>query len=278
MFNFLDKIQRSNSLKLIDKLSFFHIFLIWFLVITIFGFVYFFATNNFSHLLYSKNNLPVDNIFDTIYFSFVTATTTGFGDIIPSGFFKIVSVFEVIFGLLLLAIVTSKLVSIKQNAILEEVYEISFNERINRLRSGLLLFRQNTERLIIKTEEKLVKTRDIKSFNNNLESLTEILDEIFFIISKKRTNKLLVMLDAVNAELLVNGTIASFEKLVEFFESLKENNLKWGDDIPLDSIDKLLLLNKLIFSNLSSTKIPQDKVTFFEEQNEKTIAELKKFL
>jgi hypothetical protein len=86
------------------------------------------------------------------------------------------------------------------------------------------------------------------------------------------------MLDAVNAELLVNGTIASFEKLVEFFESLKENNLKWGDDIPLDSIDKLLLLNKLIFSNLSSTKIPQDKVTFFEEQNEKTIAELKKFL
>lgn len=185
IFNFLNKVKKSDSFKLVDKLSFFHIFLIWFLVIAFFGLIYFFMANDFSNLIYAKDSSIVKNIFDTTYFSFVTATTTGFGDIIPIGFFKIISVFEVIFGLLLLAVVTSKLVSIKQNAILEEVYEISFNERINRLRSSLLLFRQNTERLISKNEEKLIKTREIKSFNSNLDSLIEILNEIIFIINKK---------------------------------------------------------------------------------------------
>ncbi len=84
------------------------------------------------------NNLP-----DSIYFSFVTATTTGFGDFLPQGWFKLIVIAEVICGLLLLALVTSKLVSIKQDILLKEIYDMSFYERINRLRSGLLLFRQN---------------------------------------------------------------------------------------------------------------------------------------
>ncbi len=107
--------------------------------------------------------------------------------------------------------------------------------------------------------------------------MIESLDEIFFIISKKRSNKLLVMLDSISAELLINGTISSFEKLVEFFEALDENNLKWKTEISVELIDKLFLLNKLIFSNLESTKISGDKISFFEEQNEKIILELKKF-
>jgi len=70
-----------------------------------------------------------------------------------NGFFKLISIFEVVFGLLLLAFVTSKLVSIKQDVILNEIYDISFNERLSMVRSSLLLFRQSLSRMMEKIEE-----------------------------------------------------------------------------------------------------------------------------
>jgi len=112
----------------IDRLKFKHIFLIWVSAIFFFGLIYHFSINSEAFLLYSKEGTHVSGIKDAIYFSFVTATTTGFGDIIPVGYFKTVAVIEVIFGLLLLAVVTSKLISIKQDAILSELYEFSLND------------------------------------------------------------------------------------------------------------------------------------------------------
>src|SRR3989338_6930496 len=122
----------------IDKLKFIHILILWVFIIMSFGMAYYFLANVNSFLYYNLDQSPITRVIDAVYFSFVAATTTGFGDIIPMGVFKIVSIIEVIFGLLLLALVTSKLVSIKQDMILDEIYESSLNEKINRLRSSLL--------------------------------------------------------------------------------------------------------------------------------------------
>lgn len=86
------------------------------------------------------------------------------------------------------------------------------------------------------------------------------------------------MLDSVSAELLLNSILVSFEKLVEFFESLQESNTKWKNEILIEKINELIDLNHSIFSNISSTKISQDKLSFFEEQNKKIIVQLKSFL
>ncbi|MBI2523367.1 two pore domain potassium channel family protein, partial [Candidatus Woesearchaeota archaeon] len=123
--------------------------------------VYHFLDSSENRLLYVLKNNAVDDLTDSIYFSFVTATTTGFGDIIPFGYFKIVAVMEVIFGLLLLSVVTYKLVSLKQDIISSEIYEISLNERISRLRSSLSLFRQNLDALISKVDDGTIKKRSI---------------------------------------------------------------------------------------------------------------------
>ncbi len=111
----------------IDKVSFLHILLIWILVVIGFGFIYYFFQSSTSFLFGIEQQRAVSEIKDAIYFSVVAATTTGFGDIVPFGKFKIVVIFEIICDLLLIAIVTSKLISIKQDTILNELYESSFN-------------------------------------------------------------------------------------------------------------------------------------------------------
>ena len=108
----------------LDKATFPKILAIWFFITLLFGGMYHFLATDSAHLVYSIDHSKVENLTDTIYFSFVAATTTGFGDIVPFGWFKIIAVVQVVIGLLLLAVVTSRLVSIKQDAMLLSLIHI----------------------------------------------------------------------------------------------------------------------------------------------------------
>jgi hypothetical protein len=74
-----------------------------------------------------------------IYFSFVTATSVGFGDIIPLGFLRIVAIVEASGGLVLFGCVISKLVSRRQEMLLEQTHRIAFDEQLGRVRTNLHL-------------------------------------------------------------------------------------------------------------------------------------------
>ncbi|MBI2139878.1 two pore domain potassium channel family protein [Candidatus Woesearchaeota archaeon] len=229
-----------------SRLTFFNIFLVWTTIIAIFGVVYFYAANEHAHLIYSANKAPVDNLMDNVYFSFITATSTGFGDIIPVGFFKAVAIAEVIFGLLLLAFVTSKLISIKQDIILSEIYEISFNEKINRLRSSLMVFRQNINRLIARTEEGNIHKREAQDIYLYLSTLEDTLTEIDSITESREGSMFKKVIDPINLEILLNSITQSWERLEEFIALADQKSLEWRREVTL------LLLHKCaeITSNL----------------------------
>src|SRR3989338_10426959 len=181
-------LEKSKFNTWIDKLTFLHILLMWVSSVFIFGLAYFFFSSTHSFLLYSHEQIPVNKLTDMIYFSFVTATSTGFGDIIPRGWFKIMAVSEVVFGLVLLAFVTSKLVSLKQDVILEEIYDISFKERINRLRSALLLFRQHLSGVIEKVENSTISKREVADTYIFISPLEDTLHEIINLIGKEENH------------------------------------------------------------------------------------------
>ena len=64
---------------------------------------------------------------------------------------------EAVSGLILFGILISKLVSSKQEIILEEVYDMSYEEKMNRLRSGLYLFRSDANKVIDKVLMKQIR-------------------------------------------------------------------------------------------------------------------------
>jgi hypothetical protein len=272
----LKNISSKKHISWIDKLSFIHILVFWIILIVFFGLFYYLAIVPSSSLNYSSSETPVNNLYDAIYFSFVSATTTGFGDIVPVGLFRVVAIVEVIFGLLLLALVTSRLVSIRQDAILNEVYEISFNEKVNRLRSSLLLFRQNLDRLISKSEEKTFGSREARSLNGYVFSLEDTLSEIFAVINKKKGNKFIKKLDPVNTELIFNSMISSFNKLDELFIVLIENKISFKKQVSFSPIKKCFLLVDSSFSQIGKSSLSNETIDDLNKRINSVLESLRK--
>lgn len=79
----------------------------------------------------------VSGLVTAIYFSFVTALSIGYGDVIPLGALRILAVAEGAAGLLIFACVISKLVSRRQEEMVQEIHRIALEERLDRVRTNL---------------------------------------------------------------------------------------------------------------------------------------------
>ena len=72
-----------------------------------------------------------------IYFSFVDATSLGLGDIVPVGPARLLAIFEGVSALLIFGCVISKLVSHRQEVLIEEIHRNAFESRLGRVRTNL---------------------------------------------------------------------------------------------------------------------------------------------
>jgi potassium channel LctB len=220
-----DSMNHKRVFVFVDRISFASILIVWLGVVFGFGMLYFVLQGSESYLLNTVDSAPISSVFEAIYFSFVAATTTGFGDIVPFGLHRLLSIIEVVFGLLLLAVVTSKLVSMKQNVILEELYDASVHEQLTRIRSTLLLFRQNINRLITRTEDKKIRKSELSDVTVHIATLEHVLDDLVLLSKKSTNNDFAKSIDSINAELLANSVLSSLEKLNELFELLFAENI-----------------------------------------------------
>jgi len=274
--NFHFRILRKKFTHFTDKLSFINFFMLWTTVILSFGFFYHFFQGATSYLYYPSIKTPVESLYDAVYFSFVAATTTGFGDIVPIGLFKLMATFEVIFGLLLIALVTSKLVSIKQDAVLSELYELSFDERINKLRSSLLLFRQNIDRVINKIEDGNIKKREIDNLYVYLSSLEDSLRETYALITRTGDAHFIKSIDTTNTELIFNSIIHSFEKVNELLKISNEHSREWKNDATLNLLETCITSNEKLFSVLnSSIKLREETINDLNTRKNSVIEKIK---
>jgi hypothetical protein len=92
----------------------------------------------------------LDGLLPALYFSAVTATSIGYGDIVPTGVSRVIAVCEGIAGLILFGCVVSKFVSRRQDQLIGQIHRIAFEDRLGRVRTNLLLVRtelQATARL-----------------------------------------------------------------------------------------------------------------------------------
>lgn len=78
-------------------------------------------------------------LITALYFSFVTATSVGFGDVVPIGAARAIAIGEAVAGLLIFGAVVSKLVSRRQEAVVHEIHRIAFEDRLERVQTDLHL-------------------------------------------------------------------------------------------------------------------------------------------
>ena len=98
----------------------------------------------------------VGGLASALYFSAITATSVGYGDIAPVGAARPLAIAESVAGLILFGCVVSKFVSRRQEQLIGEIHHIAFEDRLGRVRTNLHLVR--TE---IQATTRLCEGRDI---------------------------------------------------------------------------------------------------------------------
>ena len=95
----------------------------------------------------------LDGLVESMYFSFVTALSIGYGDLVPVGLVRVLAVLEGAAGLLLFGMVISRLVSRRQDELTEEIHRIAFEGRLGRVRTDLHLVVSEMQRIAVQCAE-----------------------------------------------------------------------------------------------------------------------------
>lgn len=88
-----------------------------------------------------------------LYFSFVTATSVGFGDVTPVGVVRGLAVLEAVLTLLIFGVLVSKMVTRRQDELIEEIHRTTFEMRLGRVRSSLHLVLSDLQDLATRSVE-----------------------------------------------------------------------------------------------------------------------------
>jgi ion channel len=130
------------------------LFWIWVVVVAGCGIAYWLLASASPRFALMSNGASIPGglagFLPALYFSAVTATSIGYGDIVPAGFARVLAVCEGITGLILFGCVVSKFVSRRQEDLIGQIHRIAFEDRLGRVRTNLLLVRtelQATARL-----------------------------------------------------------------------------------------------------------------------------------
>lgn len=130
----------NSVLGLIQSLSTLHLFLVWLAMVLLCGLGFWLGALGGAHGL-REGGSPVDSdlhgLGSAIYFSFVTATSVGYGDVVPVGIARVIAVIEAIGALLMFGAVIAKLVSHRQDQLVQEIHRITFEERLDRVQTNL---------------------------------------------------------------------------------------------------------------------------------------------
>ncbi len=227
------KAVKKRVYKFFERTTFSQIFAVWILSMVLFAGIFYFVTFNPENtIMYLDEPITHDlhGFWTVVYFSFITATTAGFGDIIPLGISKYIAVFEMIVGLVIFGLVISKLVSVKQEVILEEIYNISFEERINRLRSALYLYRADVSKAIDKIDSNVITKQEVSDMWITLTALDVTLTDIVRLMTggvKKQNNDYIKRLDKFSTDLLLNSIELSLGRTRDLFQHLNINGYGW---------------------------------------------------
>lgn len=223
-----------DFVSFIEKTSFFKIFSVWILLIVAFGLVYH-VTSGVSGTLKSSDGIKVTGMFDYIYYSFITATSTGYGDIIPEGNgMRFLSVTNIIMGILMMSLVTSKLVSIKQDRLLEKIYHLSFSEKINRNISGIGFFKGESDKIIEELQESEIVDR--KTLFSIKMSLSTLKNNLLDVRKEFMDEKKIISIDKVIVEQTLYGIDQSFDNIYKIVHRLDKNDVSFKNPKLLEEI------------------------------------------
>jgi hypothetical protein len=226
-----------KQLKIIDSLTIPKILALWLLGVLLFGLIYFGLNSTNNPLTIGNEPLTKDanGFANSIYFSFITAMTIGYNDIVPTGYSKLLVILEAIFSMAFLGLLLAKFVSIRQEEIIQEFEELSFEEATNSAISELYIFRSDAKTIVDELHnEKKNKSSKFKDQDNTiqLKNFEQSLDT--FKLAIQNIERATCNLTAeqkhngyLRIELLLNSITFSLSRMIEMLEAFDYRKTVW---------------------------------------------------
>ena len=124
------------------------LFRLWLTIVGVCGVAYWCLGWFPGHVL-QTNGAPIRSdalgVLSALYFSAVTATSVGYGDLVPLGAARLLAIAESIAGLVIFGCLISKFVSRRQEELIGEIHRIAFEDRLGRVRTNLHLVRTEVQ-------------------------------------------------------------------------------------------------------------------------------------
>lgn len=211
----------------IVEFSYQSLFLLWFSLATLIGVFYFilsFVPGEGSVQLARIDSLW-SRFWNSIYFSFVTATSTGYGDITPVGISKFLAIFQSILALIIFAVLVTKLVSRKQDVALRQIHKLVFEDVFHNIREGFYIVRKDFDRIIQKTEnrDKLSEHdwEDLQTAYRQAQSFLRRIPDFYDPENR------LYEIDVRREELLHDGLHRTLTRLRHILNVFEEKKIPW---------------------------------------------------
>jgi hypothetical protein len=181
---------------------------------------------------------PLPRFGNSIYFSTVTTTTVGYGDMVPLGFSKALAAIEAALGFFMLAVFVTKLVSFKTEIATQEVHTLMFENKFHHTREGLFTTRKDFDSIIYESQKHHAIADD--SWDKMAIAYWEIqrLLEGIPLFYDDRYD--LYTIDTKREKLLLEAVHRTLERLERMLATLDMEKVNWRhherNDVELDEL------------------------------------------
>jgi hypothetical protein len=155
MFSYQQYTKRLNLFDTLVRASYPELFLLWIFISALYTAVYFvLALTHPEHApTFTIGTNIHELLFDSLYFSLTTGTTTGYGDIVPQGASKMIAMAQAILSILVFTALVGKIVGHRQDQTLHEVHRMSFEGVFYHIRNVLFIVRKDFDAIISKIRD-----------------------------------------------------------------------------------------------------------------------------
>lgn len=228
-------------LEKLSKATYPELFLLWLLLNLICSLIYFsLATAGSASAPSTLIEMDtMHRFFNSFYFSLVTATSIGYGDIIPHGFSKIVSMIQAALSLLTFALFVAKLVSRRQDIVLDEVHRMTSEGIFYNLRQGLFLVRKDFDILIHELQEHgKFSEQEWEILTTSYLQAQNLVEEIPNLYNGHGHD--LYIIDEKHEKLLIEAIHRTVHRLESLFDLMESKHIDWRGHAT--SKDELIML------------------------------------
>ena len=235
-----------RCLEKLTSLSYHQLFLIWASLAVVFagGYFLFASIGDVSHhgpetLVHISD--PYIRFFNSLYYSVITATSTGYGDITPRGLSKALAAIQSISALFIFAVFVTKLVSHHQEIALREVHRMTFEDVFHNIREGLYVLRNDFDGLIDAVKQgKAISDEDWETLIIAFKQAQSLISEIPDFYNEDNT---LYTIDNRREELLHEALHRTLHRLNQVIDTFSTHNVRWqNQERCLQELQELVLV------------------------------------